>query len=1474
MRPLPEAALSTGAAARAASTAAALRKRPWDPSFLDSLDRAAAGDPIRFELVNGETARGAVRQAQRDGRSLICVSGELTAPERGRFFFQKQTRPGRAGDYAGVVEFPAAGRAYRIEPSGPGGSPELVERPLGEVLCQKLPRPRARSTHHAEETPPLNPANFPSLPIPPYQNGIVSLESLHGATVVLYMDFQGGYTPAWGGISYAAAGLSNDQIRALWQQVAGDFMPFDVNVTTDLSAFQNAPQGSRQRVIITPTDTAMADAGGVAYIGSFNWTGDTPCWVFVTEMEYCAQACSHELGHTLGLSHDGQQVGGTHVEYFEGQGDGAVGWVPIMGVPYYKNVIQWCKGEYPFANNPEDQLAMISSLNNNVAYRTDTTGGTPSNSRPLETYADGTAGAEGLIEYSGAANAFSFTTGGGPVSLRADPQNAAGPLALNVVLLGTNSAVLAQSNPQDTLWAAVSNTLPAGAYTLYVIAAGRNDPMTNGFSPYASLGQTAVPGWLTNVVAIAAGADYSLALSGQGTVTAWGDNRHGQANVPTYLANVVAIAAGDLHCLALLGDGTVTAWGDNSHGQTSVPAGLSNVVSIAAGGLHSLALKADGSIVGWGAGSVNSGLYPDLGQAMAPANQTPMAAVSAGTAHSLALVGWGAPSITQPPVGLTVYRGTRAAFRAAASGALPLSYQWQLNGTNLPGATSQVLILPEAGQAGDCRVVVSNAVGVVVSAAATLTLVDQPPYLLVQPQGQTGYLGGQVNLQVLAGGSGPLTYQWYTAGASIPGATNTTLTLSGLSANQSENYYVVVSNPLGTATSAVASLSSAQMLAWGAGADRSGNPNFGQSMVPAGLSGVVRVAGGGFHSLALKADGTVVAWGAGATVDADPDFGQSIVPAGLRNVVAIAAGGYHSLALKADGTIAAWGLGQYGETNVPVGLNNVVAIAAGDYHSIALKGDGSVVVWGGASAVNIVPSTATGLIAIASAGANIIGIRSDGTLVRWGETNAVPLGSRFVGVAAGSGGCLALKNTGVLLSLDSDDLPSGMPPVSAMAAGFLHNLALKPDGTVLSWGLLAASLGMAEVPAGLTNVIDIACGDYHNLAAVAAPVATIQSPPPDRAAELGGTTLFSVVASGAQPLSYLWQLNGTNLPGATGQRLTLSGLQPANAGGYRVVVTNSFGMATSRVAQLVVLPSLAQALNTTGLVWSTAGDAGWWVETNVTHDGVAAAQSAHINTGQQSSIWTYVTGPGALRFWWKVSSEKGYDYLVFASDGTVETSVSGEVDWQLLSYSVPAGAHSLQWVFAKTSSGAAGGGQDTAWLDQVSFIPDRPVITLQPVGQTVSMGADLVLTVAASGISPMSYQWLRNGVSLPGATSTSLVLTNANRRTSGSYWADASNPAGFASSSNALVYVRVPQKLTSPSIGGGGTFTLLSGDADGGALLPSDLSAFRALASINFKTWTVLGIGLSITNGLLQFVDPASTNYERRFYRIEEIPAP
>src|SRR6266478_5125463 len=82
--------------------------------------------------------------------------------------------------------------------------------------------------------------------------------------------------------------------------------------------------------------------------------------------------------------------------------------------------------------------------------------------------------------------------------------------------------------------------------------------------------------------------------------------------------------------------------------------------------------------------------------------------------------------------------------------------------------------------------------------------------------------------------------------------------------------------------------------------------------------------------------GTVISWG------------KQVIPyvqPGIR-YQAIAAGGYHSLALKSDGTVLAWGYDSFGESTVPPNLTGVIAIAGGDVHSLALKSDGTVVAWG------------------------------------------------------------------------------------------------------------------------------------------------------------------------------------------------------------------------------------------------------------------------------------------------------------------------------------------------------------------------------------------------------------------------------------------------------------------------------------------------------------------------------------------------
>lgn len=373
------------------------RKRSWAPSALDAYRGASTGDPIQFELLDGETATGELERIETQGGAVNLISGQLLQPELGRFFFARQSVSGIAGDFVGLIELAGSGKAYRLEPSGPDRSPELVEQPICQVRCLELPRPSIGLTKQSEEIPPLNPDAFPPVLSPGYQNGIVVLESLHGAKAVIYLDFQGGWTPSWGGITYARSAYNNAEIRDIWKRVAEDFMSFRINVTTDLRVFQNAAPGSRQRVVVTPTDTAAPGAGGVAYVGSFNWTEETPCWAFVTNgSKYCAQACSHEAGHTLGLVHDGQEVNGLHVEYYYGHGEGDTGWAPIMGVAYYQNVTQWSKGEYIDANNPQQQLAIIASQNN-VGFRPDDTGDRLAASRFLEVYGDFTSWAEGVI---------------------------------------------------------------------------------------------------------------------------------------------------------------------------------------------------------------------------------------------------------------------------------------------------------------------------------------------------------------------------------------------------------------------------------------------------------------------------------------------------------------------------------------------------------------------------------------------------------------------------------------------------------------------------------------------------------------------------------------------------------------------------------------------------------------------------------------------------------------------------------------------------------------------------------------------------------------------------------------------------------------------------------------------------------------------------------------------------------------------
>jgi hypothetical protein len=170
------------------------------------------------------------------------------------------------------------------------------------------------------------------------------------------------------------------------------------------------------------------------------------------------------------------------------------------------------------------------------------------------------------------------------------------------------------------------------------------------------------------------------------------------------------------------------------------------------------------------------------------------------------------PSITMQPANQTVTAGLTATFAVAASGTAPLSFQWQKNGGNLPGATGASYTTPptSAADSGSTfRCVVTNSAGSATSTSATLTVtsVAVPPAITTQPSSQGVLVGQTATFTVAATGTGPLSYQWQKNGSNISGATGVSYTTPATTtADSGSTFRCVVTNSAGTATSSSATL--------------------------------------------------------------------------------------------------------------------------------------------------------------------------------------------------------------------------------------------------------------------------------------------------------------------------------------------------------------------------------------------------------------------------------------------------------------------------------------------------------------------------------------------------------------------------------------------------------------------------------------------------------------------------------------------
>jgi probable HAF family extracellular repeat protein len=511
-----------------------------------------------------------------------------------------------------------------------------------------------------------------------------------------------------------------------------------------------------------------------------------------------------------------------------------------------------------------------------------------------------------------------------------------------------------------------------------------------------------------------------------------------------------------------------------------------------------------------------------------------------------------APAITaQPQSAANVQPGSSLTLQVSVSGTGPLGYQWYRNGAAVSWALGAQYLIPYVtpADAGTYHVVITNSAGHVTSANATVSLhPPQAPKITTQPQSQTVDEGATATFTVVATGSPPPTYQWYLGGVLLPGATSPTLTISDSQLANAGSYTVVVANSVSSVTSKAAKLTvdaapaitaqpqsqtvvAGNNVTFSVGATGYPAPTYQWSLNGAPVSGAtkasltlnnVKAASAGTYTVAVtNSFGSVTSAGATLVVDVAPTI--TTQPASQT----VDEGNTATFTVVAAGTPAPtyqWFLGGIplsGATSSTLTISNVQPTNAGTYTVIVTNSVSSVTSKAATLTVDAAPSI-----------------------------TAQPQSQT---VAAGSSVTFSVVATGNPAPTYQWSL-NGTPLSGATKANLtLNNVKAANDGTYT----VAVTNALGSVTsAGATLVVDVA------------PVITTQ--PASQTVDEGNTATFTVVATGTPAPTYQWYLGGIPLSGATSSTLTIGNVQPANAGSYTVIVTNSISSVTSKAATLTV----------------------------------------------------------------------------------------------------------------------------------------------------------------------------------------------------------------------------------------------------------------------------------------------------------------
>jgi uncharacterized delta-60 repeat protein len=827
------------------------------------------------------------------------------------------------------------------------------------------------------------------------------------------------------------------------------------------------------------------------------------------------------------------------------------------------------------------------------------------------------------------------------------------------------------------------------------------------------------------------------------------------------------------------------------------------------------------SLFSFGINGTNNGASPD-GELVQGANGnfygTTSSGGSAGGGNIFLLMTNSssiAPVVIFQPTNETILVGVTAAFTVLAGGDLPLSYQWQLNGTNLDGATSANLILNnvQPAQAGNYSVVVTNAAGLMISSNAVLVVQDASPAITFQPAPQAVATGGTAIFNVQVAGSLPFYFQWSCNGTNLVGATNASLTLNNVQPAQMGNYSVVVTNLPGSAVSSNALLSVYTVPAFIAASPVS-------QEAPVGSTVELAAAAGGTLPLAYQ-------WSCNGT----NLVGATNVSLTLTNLQSSQAGTYAVAVTNAYG--AATSSNAVLLVAIPSVPDSFNPGANGNVYCVAAQTDGKIVVGGsfttlgGQSRANIGRLNADGTLDTnfnPGAGSTVysLAVQTDGKIVVGGtfstlggqshvylgrlntdgtpDTNFNPGASSTVNsLALQADGKILFGGSTIIRRLNAD----GTLDFSySVTSGLVYSLALQADGKILVGGTFTRMGGQNHVRIGRLNADGTLDAGFNPGASNTVYSVAVQA---DGKILLGGifsmlngsscTNIGRLNADGTLDVSF--NSGATN---RSGQTCYVYSLALEADGGILVggAFTSLGGQSCTNIGRLnsdgTLDGNFYPGANST--VYSVA----------VQSDGKVLAGGAFATLGGQSRSYLgrltpTVSAPQSLTFngstinWQRGGScpEACGTSFDAATNGTSWTALGAGTrvagGWQLTGLGWPTNA-SLR------ARGIVAGGQYSGSAWYVQTLSGPPIITNQPVNQTVLAGGTATFTVLADGAPTLGYQWNFNGTNLAGANNATLTISNVQSCQAGNYAVLVTNNFGSVVSSNAVLTVPTMDHLT------------------------------------------------------------------------------